>query len=177
MFFQMKLEICQELYICDLIKEAKPFTVSSCRVPIQLKEKVKSKLIELEQQKVICKVDEPTEWVSRMVAASKKNSTDIRLCIDPQQLNKAVLREMHPLPIIDDVLPELANAKVFSEFDLRNGYWHCKLDEESSLLTTFQTPHGRYRWLRLPFGLAISSEVFQKRLQTSLDGLKGIIHC
>ena len=93
-------------------------------MPIQLKEKVKSKLIELEQQKVICKVDEPTEWVSRMVAASKKNSTDIRLCIDPQQLNKAVLREMHPLPIIDDVLPELANAKVFSKFDLRNGYWH-----------------------------------------------------
>ena len=159
----------------SLINEAKQFTVSSCRVPIQLKEKVKSKLIELEQQKVICKVDEPTEWVSRMVAASKKNSTDIRLCIDPQQLNKAVLREMHPLPIIDDVLPELANAKVFSKFDLRNGYWHCKLDEKSSLLTTFQTPHGRYRWLRLPFGLAISSEVFQKRLQTSLDGLKGII--
>ena len=64
-----------------------PFAVSSCRVPIQLKEKVKLKLSELENNNVICKVDEPTEWVSRMVAASKKNNSDIRLCINPQQLN------------------------------------------------------------------------------------------
>ena len=142
MFFSYEIGNFPGILHMSLIKEAKPFTVSSCRAPIQLKEKVKSKLIELEQQKVICKVDEPTEWVSRMVGTSKKNSTDIRLFIDPQQLNKAVLREMQLLPIIDDVLPELANAKVFPKFDLRNGYWHCKLDEESSLLTTFQTPHS-----------------------------------
>ena len=158
-----------------LHKESKPFAISSCRVPIQLKEKVKHKLAELEKSNVICKVDKPTEWVSRMVVATKKNSSDLRLCIDPQQLNEAVIREMHPLPVIDDVLPELAKAKVFSKLDLSNGYWHCTLDEESSFLTTFQTPYGRYRWLRLPFGLAVSSEIFQKRLQTSLDGLLGVI--
>ena len=82
---------------------------------------------------------------------------------------------MHPLPIIDDVLPELDKAKVFSKFDLSNGFWHCKLDHESSMLTTFQTPFGRYRWLRLPFGLSISSEIFQKRLQSSLEGIEFII--
>ena len=48
-------------------------------------------------------------------------------------------RELHPLPIMDDILPEPSNAKVFSKFDLRNGYWHRVLDE-SSYLTTFQTP-------------------------------------
>ena len=76
-----------------------------------------------------------------MVVASKK-SGDIRLCIDPQQLNKALKRELHPLPVMDDVLPELSRAKVFSRFDLRNGYWQCILDEESSKLTTFQIPFG-----------------------------------
>ena len=76
---------------------------------------------------------------------------------------------------MDDVLPELSRAKVFSRFDLRNGYWQCILDEESSKLTTFQTPFGRYHWLRLPFGLAISSKIFQKKLQFALDGLPGVI--
>ena len=76
---------------------------------------------------------------------------------------------------MDNILPELSNAKVFSKFDLRNGYWHCILDEESSYLTTFQTLWGRYRWLRLPFGLAVSSEIFQKRLIVALEGLDGVV--
>ena len=82
---------------------------------------------------------------------------------------------MHPLPIIEDILPELSEAKIFSKFDLRNGYWHCNLDEESSNLTTFQTPFGRYKWKRLPFGLAVSSEIFQKKLIAALDGIEGVI--
>ena len=49
-----------------------------------------------------------------------------------------------------------------------------ELDEESSLLTTFATPHGRYRWLRLPFGLCVSSEIFQKHLNQELLGLPGV---
>ena len=49
------------------------------------------------------------------------------------------------------------------------------MDEPSSYLTTFQTPLGRYRWLRLPFGLAVSSEIFQKRLNAALEGLKGVV--
>ena len=144
-------------------KNINPVTISSCRVPNKFKKKVQAKLTELESQNIIQKVDQPTEWVSRMSIASKKNSSDIRLCIDPQQLNRALMRECHPLPIIDDILPELAKARIFSRFDLKNGYWHCLLDQESCLLTTFQTPVGRFRWLRLPFRLAISSEIFKKK--------------
>ena len=84
-------------------------------------------------------------------------------------------RETYQLPILDDMLPELAQAKVFSTVDLKAGYWHCVLDEESSLLTTFSTPYGRYRWLRLPFGLSVSSEIFQKRVNQALEGLEGIL--
>ena len=73
------------------------------------------------------------------------------------------------------MLPELAQAKVFSTVDLKAGYWHCVLDEESSLLTTFSTPYGRYQWLRLPFGLSVSSEIFQKRENRALEGLEGIL--
>jgi len=70
---------------------------------------------------------------------------DIRICIDPKSLNKALLRDHYPLPTIDDVLPKLANAKVFSTVDAKNAFWHLALDEESSKLTTFETPFGKFR--------------------------------
>ena len=76
---------------------------------------------------------------------------------------------------MDDIFPELSNAKVFSKFDLLNGYWHCVLDEESGYFTTFQTPMGRCRWLILPFGLAVSSGIFQKRLIVAVEGLDEVV--
>lgn len=84
--------------------ESTPQAVISCRIPISIRNKVCDKLKELEKSKVIAKVDETTEWVSRMVVGSKK-SGDIRICIDPQALNKSLKRDIHPLPIIDDILP------------------------------------------------------------------------
>lgn len=55
------------------------------------------------------------------------------ICIDPQVLNKALKRELHPLPIIDDVLHAIDKARVFPKFDLRHGYWYCVLNHESSI--------------------------------------------
>ena len=109
------------------------------------------------------------------VIATKKSGA-LRICIDPRPLNEVLKREMHQLPILDNLMPELARAKIFSTVDLTAGYWHCILDHESSLLTTFATPFGRYRWKRLPFGLSVSSEIFQKRVSQALEGLDGILN-
>ena len=68
------------------------------------------------------------------------------------------------MPTIDDLLPELHGAKVFSSFDAKNGYWQVKLTENASMLTTFITPYGRYRWLRMPFGISSASEEYQRRM-------------
>jgi len=57
---------------------------------------------------------------------------------------------------------------------VQEAYWHIRIDEESSLLTTMITPFGRYRWARLPFGLNVSSEIFQRRLNEALSDLEGI---
>lgn len=64
--------------------------------------------------------------------------------------------------------------KVYSVADVKNGFWHVRLDKESSDLTTFATPFGRYKWLRLPFGLAPAPEVFQRKLHTAIEGLDGV---
>lgn len=68
----------------------------------------------------------------------------------------------------------LCKAKVFSVLDAKNGFWQVQLDKPSSLLTTFNTPFGRYRWLRLPFGISTAPEEYQRRIHESLQGLKGI---
>ncbi len=71
------------------------------------------------------------------------------------------------------MLPDLTVTRVFTKADLASAFWHLELDYESSMLTTFATPYGRFRWVRLPFGLSVSSEIFQMRLHQELDGLPG----
>ena len=150
-----------------------PVIMPDRRVPISLRPKLKAELDRLVDQGVIIAQDEPTPWLSQLVVASKKNG-DIRICLDPKELNKALLREHFTLPILEDTLHELGQSRVFSKADLSSGYWHVVLDDESSKLTTFQTCFGRYRWLRLPFGLCVSSEIFQKRMYECFEDLPGI---
>ena len=78
------------------------------------------------------------------------------------------------MPVIEDILPELGKAKVFTKVDCKYGYWQIKLTEESSLLTTFATPFGRYKWNRMPFGISPASEIFQLRLHEAVESLDGI---
>ena len=98
-----------------------PTVCPSRRVPFAVKPKLKAELQRLTDLNVLEPVDEPTDWVSNMVVATKP-SGDLRICLDPKQLNKALKRERHPLPVIEDVLPNLSKAKVFTKMDARNGY-------------------------------------------------------
>ena len=132
------------------------------RVPVALKEPLRKELDRMVKLGVLAPVEDTTPWCSQISIQTKKDGS-LRVCIDPRELNKALMRERYPLAIIEDILPELANATVLSKLDLRSRYWHCELDEESSLLTTIITPFGRFRWLRLPFGLNVSSEIFQRK--------------
>ena len=146
-----------------LTLELPPSIAPSRRVPFAIKPKLKVELERLTGICVLMPVDEPTNWVSNLVIATKE-SGDLRLCLDLQQLNKALKRESYPLPVIDDILPHLSRAKVFTKIDARNGYWHVQLDDQLCKLTTFDTPYRRYRWKRLPFVVSVASEIFQKRL-------------
>ena len=112
--------------------------------------------------------------MSSLAVATKKSGA-LRVCIDPRPLNKALKKETYQIPILDEILPKLSQAQVFSTVDLHSRYWHCVLDHKSSLLTTFSTPFGRYRWRRLPFGLSVSSEIFQKRANQALEDLSGVL--
>ena len=109
-----------------------------------------------------------------MVTVKKRNGR-LRICLDPKDLNRVVKRSNYPLPTMGELLPELTKAKVFSTFDIKNGFWHIQLDEASSKSTTFNTPFGRYRWLRLPFGLSSAPEIFQSCQHQAVEGLQGVL--
>ena len=72
-------------------------------------------------------------------------------------------------------MADVSTAKVFIKVDTWNGYWHVMLDKDSSKLTTFNTPFGRYRWKRVPFGISAASEIFQKRILQALEQLQRLI--
>ena len=141
------------------------------RLPLALKNKAINKLREMEADGHITKVKEPTEWVSSMVVATRGDK--IRICIDPSDLNKVIKREHYPMKLIEEVVAEMPDAKVFSKLDAKSGFLQIELDKASSLLTTFNTPIGRYRWLRLPFGLKCAPEIFQRIMDEMLEGIEG----
>ena len=103
-----------------------------------------------------------------------KPNGSLRLCLDPKDLNKAIERNQWYSRTIDDILPELTKSKYKTLKDATLGYWHVVLDLASSLLSRFNAPWGKFRWLRLPFRLNIASDVFQERLHRVLRLLEGV---
>jgi hypothetical protein len=157
----------------DVDPTVKPVQMPLRRLPIPIKDKVQCELQQMCQDGIIEPVSEPSPWISALLVVAKPDGR-VRICIDPKPLNKALKRSHYPMQTIEDVLPQLANAKVFSTVDAKNGFWALKLDKESSKLTTFETPFGRYRWLRLPFGVSPAPELFQARMHEALRGLNGV---
>jgi hypothetical protein len=152
-----------------------PHVAAARRVPVALKPRLKAELDKLVKNNVIEPVSNPTNWVSGLALVVKPNGK-LRVCIDPRPLNKALRREHFQLPVLEDILPDLANAKIFTTLDLKNGFWHLRLDKESSDLTTFATPFGRYKWNVLPFGLAPAPEIFQRHVYDNVCDLDGVLN-
>ena len=161
-----------ELHL-EVDEKVTPEIMPPRRVPLSLKDRLKEELTRLEKEHVIIKEEEPIYWVSSLVLTEKPKGK-LRVCIDPQHLNRALKKSHYPLPVIEDILPELTDVKVFSKADLKNGFLQIQLDEEYSKLTTFQIPWGRYRYLQMPFGISPAPEYFQRKLDQNLEGFNGM---
>ena len=158
-------------YRIELTPDAIPVRHAQRIVPEATKPKIKKELDDLVKNGIIRPVTEPTDWVNSLVCADKPDGS-IRLCLDPKDLNQYIKRPLHYTPTIDDVLPDLSDAKYFTVIDAKSGYWHIPLVEESQVLTTFNTPgYGRYCFQRLPMGLKCAQDVFQKCMDEILLGL------
>lgn len=161
-------------YHITLDQEVTPVISPNRRVPFSIIPELKDTIKSLEIRNVIKKINEPTEWVSPLVIV-KKPKGGLRLCLDPKNLNKAIRREHHPIPNVEEILAGLEGKKLFSVLDLKDGFWHVKLDEDSSKVCTFTTPFGRYCFMRLPFGISSAPEVFQRKTSEAFGDIDGVL--
>ena len=100
---------------------------------------------------MIEKVNGLTSWVNPLVTVQKSNG-DVRICLDMRKANRAILREKHPVPTIEETFQEMSGAKVFSKLDLNMAFHQIGHAPESRDITTFAGPNGLYRYKRLLFG-------------------------
>lgn len=110
-------------------------------------------------------------YASPVVLVQKPDHT-WRFCIDYRKLNKKVITDSYPLPIIEDIVIYLSGAKFFADLDLNSGYWQQRLSEKDKHKTAFVTPSGLYEFNVLPFGLKTSQAIFQRTMDKVLAGIK-----
>ena len=116
------------------------------KCPIALHLKVKEHLDKMECLGVITHVDEPMDWVSSITYIQKANGK-LRLCLDPRNLNEAICHDNHKAPTVEEVAHEFVHSHFFTKLDACHGYWSIVLDQDSSLLMTFNSPFRRYHFL------------------------------
>lgn len=105
------------------------------RVPVAMIDHLKLAIDDMCNLGVIVPVSEASDWI-RNILLVKRNGK-VRLCSDPCKLNKVLKCPKHQIPTLEECLPVLQNAKVFSTLDCQKAFWQLELDDQSNRLTTF----------------------------------------
>ena len=160
-----------------LTEDAIPFALTSPRsLPFAWKEQIKNQLDEMLQKNIIKEVTGPTDWCHPMVPVAKKNSKEVRLCVDLTRLNQFVRRGAHPVLTPHEAVSSIAKgSRFFAKMDAHAGYWQVPIAESDQELTTFITPWGRYKFLRAPMGLSISGDEYNRRGDEALQSIKNTV--
>ncbi|GFX89116.1 retrovirus-related Pol polyprotein from transposon 297 [Trichonephila clavipes] len=115
-------------------------------------------------------------YASQVLVVRKKDGSP-RVCIDFRKLNRVLVKDHYPLPLIEDILDKLQDTRVFSTIDLRNGFFHVPVNKQSRPYTSFVTQNGQFQFLKMPFGLSTCPSTFQRFINTVFRDLvvQGIV--
>ena len=145
------------------------------RIPFHQGKSLEACVESLLQRDIIEPAVSPTPWVSPVVLVPKpKQPGGVRLCVVMREANKAISRERHLLPTLDEVTHDLNGATVFSKFDLNQGYHQVLLHPDSRHITTFSTHSGLFRYKRLSFGINAAAEKFQNVIASAISDIPNV---
>lgn len=150
------------------LKDTQPFNCTPRRLSYVEKDQLKLILDRLLKKGTIR--PSTSEYASPIVIVKKKNG-EPRMCVDYRILNKVIARDNYPLPIIEDQLEALNNKKYFSTLDLKDGFHHVSVAEDSIKYTSFVIPVGQFEWLKMPFGLKTAPSTFQRFINNVFSDL------
>ena len=125
-------------------------------------------------QEIITKQTEPIPWVCSLTYPKKTNGK-LRICLDPKDLNKAIIHENHKAPTLEEIAHVLTGATRFSKVSGNKTFFRMHLTEEASLLMMFNTHLGRYRFLHVPFGLKMRQDIFQMGMDDIVAQCPGVL--
>jgi hypothetical protein len=111
------------------------------------------------------------EWASPLFIIPKKDGR-VRCISNLGQLNKVIRRKQYLLPIITDILRKHSGYKFITKLDVSMQYYTFELDKENQALCTIITPFGKYKYLRLPMGLKLSTDIAQAAMKNLLSDIK-----
>ena len=150
----------------ELTRDAKPY---HCGKPIRIPhihlETLKKEVNRLVQIGVLEEVDASKSgpWCAPSFIIPKKDGR-VRFITDYRELNKCIRRKPWPMPHINELIQDVGKYKYVTALDLSMGYYHLRLDDELSDMSTFMLPFGLYKYKRMAMGLSISPDVFQEKM-------------
>ena len=171
------------------VTEGSPVFMKQYTIPLKYQNFIDDKTKRLEEAGLISR--SLSNWSAPCMVVPKKQDPDnpcevqLRMVIDYRQLNKRIITSRtpdrngkvgkvisnYPILTIESLLARLEGCKYFSILDLRSGYHHIGLSEQSKPLTAFTTHSGKFQWNVLPFGIGIGVQTFSFVIN------KAIGHC
>ena len=144
-------------------------------VAIPLRKAVTKELQSMLDQDIIEPAHGPTPWVSAICPVPKANG-EVRITIDGRAANRAIQRARYIMPTLDDLIVALNGATHFSRLDMKAGYHQIVIDKHSRYITTFATHMGLFQYKRLNMGISSSSELFQRIIANTINGIPGSLN-
>ncbi len=159
--------------VCKIVLEegANVVNIPPRNIPVRIKEDVEAEIRILLDDGIIVPSD--SEWCSPIVPVRKKDGS-VRLCVDFRELNKVTPLRRFWLPSLREILDEVGPSAVLSKLDLTSGFHQVIMDKDSSELTTFGCSLGKFKFVRMPFGLKNAPAVFQAVVEEVLKPVKEI---
>ena len=153
----------------DLTDPYVPYHVSTARqVPLRCQTMAE----QIVNARVVEPESDPKEWWAPAFFVPKGDGLRVRLVSDYMKLNRYVRRPVHPFPLVKEIVQALpARTKYFAKMDALHGYFQLVMDEQSSKITKFLLPSGRYRYLQAPMGLSSTSDKWCRHSDRVIEGM------